>query len=122
MEELNNIPQTQSVEIVTAKLDDAIIKQIQELTQKSNLHINTFGQIYIRKKQIDNELIQLEEILEKNETEYNEVQKELSKIGEDIDETYPQGRINIQEGTVQYQPDAPSRKQLAEQQAQQANQ
>ena len=114
---LDNIPQTQSVEIATVKLDDATFEQIKELNQKSSLLINDFGQIYIRKQQIQAELIQLDEILEKAEDEYKSTQDELNRIGEEIDEKYPQGRINIQDGTVQYQPGAPTRKQLAEQQA-----
>jgi hypothetical protein len=114
---LDNIPQTQSVEIAIVKLDDATFEQIKELNQKSALLINDFGQIYIRKQQIQKELIQLDEILEKAEDEYKNTQDELNRIGEEIDEKYPQGRINIQDGTVQYQPGAPTRKQLAEQQA-----
>ena len=114
---LDNIPQTQSVEIATVKLDDATFEQIKELNQKSALLINDFGQIYIRKQQIQTELIQLDEILEKAEGEYKTTQDELNRIGEEIDEKYPQGRINIADGTVQYQPGAPTRKQLAEQQA-----
>jgi hypothetical protein len=114
---LDNIPQTQSVEIATVKLDDATFEQIKELNQKSALLINDFGQIYIRKQQIQKELIQLDEILEKAEDEYKKTEDALNKIGEEVDEKYPQGRINIQDGTVQYQPGAPTRKQLAEQQA-----
>jgi predicted nuclease with TOPRIM domain len=114
---LDNIPQTQSVEIATVKLDDATFEQIKELNQKSSLLINDFGQIYIRKQQIQKELIQLDEILEKAEDEYKNTQDALNNIGEEVDEKYPQGRINIQDGTVQYQPGAPTRKQLAEQQA-----
>jgi hypothetical protein len=114
---LDNIPQTQSVEIATVKLDDATFEQIKELNQKSSLLINDFGQIYIRKQQIQKELIQLDEILEKAEDEYKATQDALNNIGEEVDEKYPQGRINIQDGTVQYQPGAPTRKQLAEQQA-----
>ena len=121
MAELDKIPQTQSIEIATVKLDEATIKQITELTQKSNLLISDFGQIYLRKKQISDELVRLDEILEKAEIEYQETQTKLNEIGEQVDEKYPQGRINIQDGTVQYQPGAPSRKQLAEQQAQQAS-
>jgi len=113
---LDNIPQTQSVEIATVKLDDATFEQIKELNQKSALLINDFGQIYIRKQQIQKELIQLDEILEKAEDEYKATQDALNNIGEEVDEKYPQGRINIQDGTVQYQPGAPTRKQLAEQQ------
>lgn len=117
MAELDNIPQTQNVEITTVKLDDAVLSNIQELNQKSTLIVNDFGQIYLRKKQIQEELVRLDEILEKSEIEYKTLQTELNKIGEEIDDKYPQGRINIQEGTVQYQPGAPTRKQLAEQQA-----
>ena len=117
MAELDNIPQTQTIEISSAKLEESIVKEIQELNQKSNLLINDFGSIYIRKKQIADELVRLDEILEKAEIDYAEIQTKLNAIGEQIDEKYPQGRINIQEGTVQYQPGAPTRKQLAEQQA-----
>ena len=41
---------------------------------------------------------------------------ELKEVLDSLDDKYPQGRINLQEGTVQYQPGAPTRKQLAEQQ------
>jgi vancomycin resistance protein YoaR len=122
MAELDNIPQTQSVEIAIAKLDATTVDKIKDLNQKSNLLVNDFGSIYLRKKQIADELIRLDEILQKSEVDYKLLQEELNKIGEEIDEKYPQGRINIQDGTVQYQPGAPTRKQLAEQQAQQANQ
>jgi len=122
MAELDKIPQTQSIEVAIVKLDDATVDKIKDLNQKSTLLVNDFGAIYLRKKQIQEELIRLDGILEKGEVEYKLLQDELNTIGEDIDEKYPQGRINIQEGTVQYQPGAPTRKQLAEQQNQQANQ
>jgi vancomycin resistance protein YoaR len=122
MAELDSIPQTQTVEIAVAKLDTTTVDKIKDLNQKSTLLVNDFGAIYLRKKQIADELVRLDEILEKGEVDYKLLQDELNRIGEEIDEKYPQGRINIQEGTVQYQPGAPTRKQLAEQQAQQANQ
>ena len=122
MAELDSIPQTQSIEIATAKLEEETIKEIQELNQKSALLINDFGSVYIRKKQMEDEAKRLDEILEKAEADYTRTQLRLNEIGEELDEKYPQGRISIQEGTIQYQPGAPTRKQLAEQQAQQANQ
>jgi vancomycin resistance protein YoaR len=117
-----DVPQIQNVEIATAKLDEDVIKQIQELNQKSSLLVQEFGGIYIRKKQILDEIKRMEDFLETAEADYAVAQQQLNEIGEQIDEKYPQGRINIQDGTVQYQPGAPTRKQLAEQQAQQANQ
>jgi len=110
-----DVPQIQNVEIATAKLDEDVIKQIQELNQKTALLVQEFGGIYIRKQQIQEEMLRMDEFLEKANDDYKMYQQQLNEIGEQVDEKYPQGRINIQEGT-------PTRKQLAEQQAQQANQ
>jgi hypothetical protein len=122
MAELDKIPQKQSIEIEIAKLDENVLQSITDLNQKSNNLIADFGQIYIRKREIEDELIRLGEILEKSENDFKSINLELKEVLDSLDEKYPQGRINLQEGTVQYQPGAPSRKQLAEQQAQQAQQ
>ena len=122
MAALDNIPQKQTIEIEIAKLDENVLKSITDLNQKSNTIISDFGNIYIRKKELSDELIRLDSILEDAESQFKAVNAELKEIVDALDEKYPQGRINIQDGTVQYQPGALSRKQLAEQQAQQAQQ
>jgi len=119
---LDNIPQKQSIEIEIVKLDEKILQSITDLNQKSANIINEFGQIYIRKREIENELISLNEILEKGEDEFKAANFQLKEIVDALDETYPQGRINLKDGTIQYQPGAPTRKQQAEQQAQQQQQ
>ena len=119
MAALDNIPQKQTIEIEIAKLDENVLKSITDLNQKSNTIISDFGNIYIRKKELSDELIRLDSILEDAESQFKAVNAELKEIVDALDEKYPQGRINIQDGTVQYQPGALSRKQLAEQQAQQ---
>jgi len=122
MAELDKIPQKQSIEIEIAKLDEAVLKNITDLNQKSNNLISDFGQIYIRKREIEEELIRLDEILEKGEAEFKSINLQLKEIVDVLDDKYPQGRVNLEDGTVQYQPGAPSRKQLAEQKEQQAQQ
>jgi len=119
---LDNIPQKQSIEIEIVKLDEKTLQSITDLNQKSANIINEFGQIYIRKREIENELISLNEFLEKGESELKAANFELKEIVDALDETYPQGRINLKDGTIQYQPGAPTRKQQAEQQAQQQQQ
>ena len=119
---LDNFPQKQSIEIEIVKLDEKILQSITDLNQKSANIINEFGQIYIRKREIENELISLDEILEKGEDEFKAANFQLKEIVDALDETYPQGRINLKDGTIQYQPGAPTRKQQAEQQAQQQQQ
>jgi hypothetical protein len=120
MAELDNIPQKQTIEIETVKLDEAVLKSITELNQKSNAIVADFGNIYIRKKELAEELTRLDAILEDAEVKFKSTNEELKEILDSLDDKYPQGRINLQEGMVQYQPGALSRKQLAEQQAQQA--
>ena len=119
MAELDNIPQKQSIEIATVKLDDTTKTKLEQLNQKQNVLIADFGQIYLRKKEIAQELENLDSILEKSEAEFKLVADELKQTLEDLDEQYPQMRINLQEGVIQYQPGAPRRKQLASEAQQQ---
>ena len=119
MAELDSIPQKQTVEIETVKLDENLYNTILELQQKSNLYIADFGQIYVRKKEIQDELLRLNELTERTEDEFKATNLQLKELVDSLDDKYPQGRINLTDGTVQYQPGAPTRKQIAEQQAQQ---
>ena len=119
---LDNIPQKQSIEIEIAKVDESILATINSLNDKSNQLLLEFGQIYVRKQEIADELIRLDSLLEKGEAEFKNTSIELKEVLESLDDKYPAGRLNLQDGTVQYQPGAPTRKQLAEQQAQQQQQ
>lgn len=122
MAELDNIPQTQSIEIATAKIEQDVLKSMNELNSKINLLISDFGQIYIRKKEMSEELIRLDDILERAEDEFKAANNQMKEIVDSLDEQYPQGRINLQEGTIQYQPGAPTRKQQEQMQAEQRQQ
>jgi hypothetical protein len=119
---LDNIPQQQQITIETAKIAEDTLKSITDLNQKINSLFIEFGQIYIRKKEITEELIKMDDFLEKGEDQFKMLNSELRDVIDSLDDKYPQGRINIQDGTNQYQPGAPTRKQLAEQQQQQQNQ
>ena len=121
---LDNIPQTnvdsnvktQSIEIAMVKLPEDSFEKLNNLNSKLNNLISSFGQIYIRKKEITDEISNLDEILEKGEAEFKSLNLEMRDLIDEIDEQYPQGRINLQDGTIQYQPGAPTRKQLEQEQ------
>jgi len=115
---LDNIPQKTTVEIEVVKLDEDILKTITELNQKSAGIINEFGQIYIRKDELHEELMRLEEFLLTGKDEFKATNLQLKEVIDALDDKYPQGRINLKDGTIQYQPGAPTRRQQAEQQAQ----
>jgi len=120
MAELDKIPQKQSIEIELVKLDEGVLQSITELNQKAAAIIQDFGKIYVRKKEIELDIISMDEFLVQGQEELAATNKELRDIIDALDEQYPQGRINIQDGTIQYQPGAPTRKQQAEQQRQQS--
>jgi len=119
---LDNIPQQQQITIETAKIEAETLKSITDINQKINGLIVEFGQIHIRKKEINEELIRMDDFLEKGEDEFKMLNIELREVIDALDEKYPQSRINLQDGTIQYQPGAPTRKQQAEQLAQQQQQ
>ena len=121
MAEMDKVPQKFSIDIETVKIDEDVLKSIKDLNDKINILIGQFGQIYLRKKDIQEELVLLDENLEKAEVEFKAVNSQLKEIIDGLDDQYPQGRLNIQDGTVQYQPGAPTRKQLLEQQKQQSS-
>jgi len=116
---LDNIPQQQQITIETAKIEADALKSITDINQKIQNLIIEFGQIHIRKKEVNEELIRMDDFLEKGEDEFKMLNTELREVIDALDDKYPQGRINLQDGTIQYQPGAPTRKQQAEQQAQQ---
>lgn len=119
---LDNVPTQQQITIETAKIDAETMKSITDLNQKINSLIIEFGQIHIRKKEIHEEMVRMDDFLEKGEDEFKMLNAELREVIDSLDEKYPQGRINMQDGTIQYQPGAPTRKQLAEMQRQQQQQ
>ena len=121
MAELYKIPQKQSIEIELVKLDESVLKSITELNEKAASIIQEFGKIYVRKKEIELDIMSMDEFLVQGQEELAATNKELRDILDALDEQYPQGRVNLQDGTIQYQPGAPTRKQQAEQQRQQSS-
>lgn len=120
MAELDNIPTKQSIDLEIVKIDSEVLETIQKLNQEINNYLLDFGQIYIRRKEISEEMIRLDEILEKSEDAFKLVNTQLREVMDGLDDKYPQGRLNIQDGTITYQPGAPSRKQIAEEQRKRA--
>jgi len=119
---LDNIPQKQNVEIEIVKLDESTINTVIELNNNISTVVNRFGEIYIRRNELNEELKKLDELQLQFDFEFKAKNEELLEFLDVVDEKYPQGRINLQEGTIQYQPGAPSRKQQKMQSSQPSSQ
>lgn len=115
---LDNIPQKQSVEIETVKLDESIFNEIKDVNTDINSLVSRFGEIFLRKKELALEIESLERLTETLEDEFKAKNAQLRDVIDSLDEKYPQGRINMQDATITYQPGAPTRKQLQSQQQQ----
>jgi hypothetical protein len=122
MADLDNIPQKTTVELASVKLDDTTFDKIKELNGKIQNSLLEIGTLYIRKKEMEDELLRIADILEQQETNVKSNNIQLNELAADIDDQYPQARINIADGTVQYQPGAPTRKQQQAEQSQQSQQ
>jgi hypothetical protein len=116
MAELDKIPQKSTIEIATVKIDEGVLENIQGLNTTINGYVGRFGEIYLRKKELQEELVRLDDILEKSEDEFKTLNEQLREILGELDDLYPQGRLNLNEGTITFQPGTPTKKQLAEQQ------
>jgi hypothetical protein len=117
MAELDKIPTKAQIEIETVKLDEEMFSSIINLNAEVNKCISQFGEIYVRRKEMTEESIRLDELVKETEELFKSKNVELREVLDGVDEKYPQGRINMQDGTIQYQPGAPTRKQMREQQA-----
>ena len=107
--------QKQQVELLTIELGEDTINSIKEKNAKINDIVNAFGQIYLRRKELNEELEKLETTLEQAEADFKESNDELRQELSALDKEYPRGQINLQDGTLTYNPAV--KEQMAEQNA-----
>ncbi len=92
------------IELLTIELGEDTIGSIKEKNAKINDIVNAFGQIYLRKKELNEELEKLETTLAQAEDDFKETNDSLREELNALDKEYPRGQINLQEGTLTYNP------------------
>lgn len=80
----------------TKKLDEPLISKIRELNTKKNELIVSAGQLHLNIKQLKN-------VITAVEYEFENTDKELSLILSDLEQQYPNGEIDLIEGTIVFQ-------------------
>ena len=103
------------IELLTVELGEEMLSSIKEKNGKQQDIVQAFGTIYLRRKELHEELEKLDSTLEQAEEDFKSTQEELKGILEGLDKEYPRGQINLQEGTITYNPA------IKEQMQQQAN-
>ena len=77
------------------KLESSLIEKLKELnTRKNELIVNT-GQLHL-------EIKQLEKLISVVEFEFEDTNKQLNSLLSDLEKQYPNGEIDLLEGTVTF--------------------
>ena len=96
--------QKQQIELVTVEIEQSKIEAIRETNNKLNELVNAFGQLYIRNKELEEELQRLEEAKSQAEEDFQAKNKEMRELITELEVDYPRGQLDLQEGTVTYNP------------------
>lgn len=86
----------------TTQLDPAVIQQLSELQARRTSLVSTFGQIYVRRQELNEEHEKLYELETEANTSYTNTNKEVNSILETLRTQYPNGSIDLQAGTITY--------------------
>ena len=122
MGDLNQIADQQNITFQKTKLDDSTFDAIKETNGMITNMLLDFGQIYIRKKELNSELIRLDDNLERLDDEFKAKNMDLQDIMNSIEEKYPRHQLDFETGTITYQPGAMSRIEEQRQREQQQQQ
>jgi hypothetical protein len=77
------------------KLESSLVEKLKELnTRKNELIVNT-GQLHL-------EIKQLEKLISVVESEFEDSNKQLNSLLSDLEKQYPNGEIDLLEGTVTF--------------------
>ena len=93
-----------NVSLDTVKLEPETVLSLQKLNTTMNSLMGEFGQMYVRRRDLEMELQRLNKMLSEKEDMYDKLNVEFSEIFKTLDQKYPNGRIDLAEGTVTFQP------------------
>ena len=66
--------------------------------------VSSFGQLYIREKELSEELELLQTDREKLEGDFKSENEEMRKMIGALEKDYPRGQLDLQNGTITYNP------------------
>ena len=105
-----------SIDLVTVDLSKDKINELKEYNGKLQQVMTQIGQIHIRKNELHEQLSQIDDAVRKAEEDFKETNSEMRKELNKLERDYPRGQLDIEKGTVTYNP---AIKEQMEKQAQQ---
>ena len=96
--------ETKQIELVTVTLDEGVVNPIVDKNNTLNQMVSSFGQLYIREKELNEELELLHSDREKLESDFKSENEEMRKMIAVLEKEYPRGQLDLQNGTITYNP------------------
>jgi len=108
--------QKTSIDLRTAELSEDKVKEIKGYNGQLQQLMGQIGELHIRKNQLHSDLERIEEAFTQAEENFKEVNSELRKELNKLERDYPRGQLDLEKGTLTYNP---AIKEQMEQQSQQ---
>jgi predicted nucleic acid-binding Zn-ribbon protein len=94
----------QKMELVTRTLEESVVTPIKEANDEISQLVNVFGQLYLRRKELEDELVKLDEGVEKAEADFKEKNEAIRGLVNELEQEYPRGQLDLQKGTITFDP------------------
>ena len=96
--------QKTSIDLVTVQLSEEKLQDIKTYQAQLNQIVNQLGELHIRKNNLHDELERTEEAVGTAETDFKSTNAELRKELNKLERDYPRGQLNLEDGTITYNP------------------
>jgi hypothetical protein len=83
-------------------LEKSVFEKLKSLQSDINLSIVTFGEIHIKRRELQTELQKLEEYEESVQNGYDKFTLELNTELAELQKRYPNGEIDLSDGTISF--------------------
>tara|TARA_B110000879_G_scaffold90928_1_gene124825 strand:+ start:207 stop:521 length:315 start_codon:yes stop_codon:yes gene_type:complete len=90
--------------LVTRTLEEGVVTPIKEANEEISQLVNVFGQLYLRRKELEDELVKLDEGVEKAEADFKEKNEAIRGLVNELEKEYPRGQLDLQKGTITFDP------------------
>lgn len=93
------------IELVTIELEEETVAGLRQTNDRLNQLVSSVGSIHIRQRELEDELKNLAETLQKTENEFKDTNKQMRESLSELEEEYPRGQIDLEKGTLTYNPE-----------------
>ena len=93
-----------SIDLVTIELSEDKLNEIKGYNGQLQQLMTQIGELHIRKNQIHTELERINDAFTQSETTFKETNGELRKELNKLERDYPRGQLDLEKGTLTYNP------------------